>query len=203
MSSDASETESWLCDLREGNPSALPALFEHFRPRLRQMVRLRMDPRLAARVDASDVLQEAFIRAYRGLPDRFENDRQASAWLYRIVHRCCLNELRSRRRRPEAAVGEVELAVVGTEPQRRMELEDAFRTLSPADRAVLLLVGVLDLEQGPVAMTRGPGENRFDRSVQANDHALRLQQLEHAGFLHMALQEPLGTGYASALRFLG
>jgi 8-hydroxy-5-deazaflavin:NADPH oxidoreductase len=31
----------------------------------------------------------------------------------------------------------------------------------------------------------------------------RAQQLEHAGFLHMALQEPLGTGYASALRFLG
>src|SRR5207244_9467827 len=65
MSSDASETESWLCDLREGNPSALPALFEHFRPRLRQMVRLRMDPRLAARVDASDVLQEAFMDAAR------------------------------------------------------------------------------------------------------------------------------------------
>ena len=31
----------------------------------------------------------------------------------------------------------------------------------------------------------------------------RARQLEHAGFLHMALQEPLGTGFASALRFLG
>lgn len=30
----------------------------------------------------------------------------------------------------------------------------------------------------------------------------RARQLEQAGFLHMALQEPLGTGYASALRFL-
>ncbi len=30
----------------------------------------------------------------------------------------------------------------------------------------------------------------------------RAQQLEHAGFLHMVLQEPLGTGYGSALRFL-
>jgi 8-hydroxy-5-deazaflavin:NADPH oxidoreductase len=30
----------------------------------------------------------------------------------------------------------------------------------------------------------------------------RARQLEHAGFLHMALQEPLGTEYASALRFL-
>jgi 8-hydroxy-5-deazaflavin:NADPH oxidoreductase len=31
----------------------------------------------------------------------------------------------------------------------------------------------------------------------------RARELEHAGFLHMALQEQLGTGYASALRFLG
>jgi predicted dinucleotide-binding enzyme len=31
----------------------------------------------------------------------------------------------------------------------------------------------------------------------------RARQLEQAGFLHMALQEPLGTGFASALRFLG
>ena len=29
----------------------------------------------------------------------------------------------------------------------------------------------------------------------------RARQLEHAGFLHMTLQQPLGTGFASALRF--
>lgn len=31
----------------------------------------------------------------------------------------------------------------------------------------------------------------------------RARQLEHTGFLHMALQEPLGTGFGSALKFLG
>lgn len=31
----------------------------------------------------------------------------------------------------------------------------------------------------------------------------RARQLEQAGFLHMALQEPLGTGFGSALKFLG
>ena len=51
------------------------------------------------RVD--DVLQEAYLKAFRRLPSRFENDRVESAWLYRIVYRCCLDELRSRRRRPE------------------------------------------------------------------------------------------------------
>ena len=29
----------------------------------------------------------------------------------------------------------------------------------------------------------------------------RARQLEHAGFLHMALQQPLGTNFGSALRF--
>jgi predicted dinucleotide-binding enzyme len=30
----------------------------------------------------------------------------------------------------------------------------------------------------------------------------RAQQLEHLGFLHMALQDSLGSGYASALKFV-
>jgi RNA polymerase sigma-70 factor (ECF subfamily) len=105
------------------------------------------------RVD--DVLQEAYYNAYRKLPRAFANEAHESTWLYRVVYRCCLNELRSRRRRPETATAEVELAVVGSEPQRRIELEDAFRTLSPADRAVLLLVGVLDLDYASAAAILG------------------------------------------------
>jgi 8-hydroxy-5-deazaflavin:NADPH oxidoreductase len=31
----------------------------------------------------------------------------------------------------------------------------------------------------------------------------RAQQLEHLGFLHMALQEKLGSGYGSTIKFLG
>jgi RNA polymerase sigma-70 factor, ECF subfamily len=40
---------------------ALAALFEQHRDRLRRMVELRLDPRLRARLDASDVVQEAFL----------------------------------------------------------------------------------------------------------------------------------------------
>lgn len=45
----------------ETNP--LNDLFSQHRDRLRRMVQLRMDRRLAGRVDASDVIQEAFIEA--------------------------------------------------------------------------------------------------------------------------------------------
>src|SRR5262245_46924903 len=47
-------------------PNAWPeltALFDRYRDRLRLMVHLRLDRRLQARVDGSDVIQEAFLEA--------------------------------------------------------------------------------------------------------------------------------------------
>jgi RNA polymerase sigma-70 factor (ECF subfamily) len=55
--------------LREKDRQALAELFELQRPRLARMVRFRMDRRLAARVDADDILQEAFLNA----ADRIEH----------------------------------------------------------------------------------------------------------------------------------
>ena len=43
--------------------AALTAMFEEHRPRLEVMLRGRIDPALAGRLDAADLLQEAFLRA--------------------------------------------------------------------------------------------------------------------------------------------
>ena len=43
-----------------GDETALAALFDGYRERLRRMIRLRLDRRLSGRVDSSDVLQEAY-----------------------------------------------------------------------------------------------------------------------------------------------
>ena len=51
-----------------GDRAALAALFDRYRSRLRQMVRLRLDRRLQGRVDASDVLQDAYLDVTRQLP---------------------------------------------------------------------------------------------------------------------------------------
>lgn len=53
--------------LRQGGVSALADTFMHNRDRLRRMVQLRLDRRVAGRIDASDVLQEAFLDASRQL----------------------------------------------------------------------------------------------------------------------------------------
>jgi RNA polymerase sigma-70 factor, ECF subfamily len=44
-----------------GDETALAALFDGYRDRLRRMIRLRLDRRLSGRVDSSDVLQEAYL----------------------------------------------------------------------------------------------------------------------------------------------
>ena len=47
--------------LKGGDRWVLAELFDRNRDRLRRMVELRLDARLRARLDASDVLQEAFL----------------------------------------------------------------------------------------------------------------------------------------------
>jgi RNA polymerase sigma-70 factor (ECF subfamily) len=60
--------------------------------------------RLACRLtadegDAKDVLQEAFLAAYRGLP-AFRGESRFSSWLYRIATNAALMHRRARARRP-------------------------------------------------------------------------------------------------------
>jgi len=52
-----------------GDRSAAGLLLDHHRDRLRRMISVRIDPRVAARVDPSDIVQEAFGEALRKLPD--------------------------------------------------------------------------------------------------------------------------------------
>ncbi len=59
--SDSQASNALLERAAKGDPQAAAELFERYRDRLRRMVRLRLDRRLQGRVDASDVLQEAFV----------------------------------------------------------------------------------------------------------------------------------------------
>ncbi|PWT79608.1 MAG: RNA polymerase subunit sigma-24 [Blastocatellia bacterium] len=50
--------------------------------------------------DARDVLQSAYLSAFRALPN-FEGSAQLSTWLHRIVVNTALMKIRTRRRKPE------------------------------------------------------------------------------------------------------
>ena len=79
---DLSPTNQDLRQVDRGEPvSSLPELFEQFRSRLRVLVDMRMDRRIRARVDASDVLQEAFADAVRRYPE-YEQERKMTPYVW-------------------------------------------------------------------------------------------------------------------------
>jgi RNA polymerase sigma-70 factor, ECF subfamily len=64
---DSAETQQLLQQVRAGKPGALDQLLGRHRAYLRQLVGLRLDSPLRARVDPSDVVQEAQLEAVRRL----------------------------------------------------------------------------------------------------------------------------------------
>ncbi|HEY5188299.1 MAG TPA: sigma factor, partial [Solirubrobacteraceae bacterium] len=75
---------------RSGNDEAFRVIHDRYRQRLFAYTR-QMLP--GSRQDAEDALQDIFVRAYAGLR---ANDRELAlrAWLYRVAHNRCIDELR-------------------------------------------------------------------------------------------------------------
>lgn len=110
--------------------------------------------------DARDVVQDAYLRAYRGL-DRFRGDAKFSTWLYRIVANCASTTTgRRRRHRHEEMPDEAQMAdarpdndpaVQATVGDLRSRLDDAIRELPPRLRSVVVLRDVYDLPHDAIA----------------------------------------------------
>jgi RNA polymerase sigma factor (sigma-70 family) len=75
---------------RAGNEDAFRVIHDRYRARLFAYARQMLS---GSRADAEDALQDVFVRAYGALR---ANDREVSlrAWLYRVAHNRCIDELR-------------------------------------------------------------------------------------------------------------
>jgi RNA polymerase sigma-70 factor (ECF subfamily) len=69
---DSETTRLLLGRIRAGERAAFEELFARHRPLLRKLVEFRLDARLRARVDPSDVVQDTQLEAYRQLPSFLE-----------------------------------------------------------------------------------------------------------------------------------
>jgi RNA polymerase sigma-70 factor (ECF subfamily) len=152
-------------EAQEGSHAAFEALVRKYSERaFRVAFRVVRDEELAA-----DVLQEALIKAYRGLRN-FENRSAFYTWLYRIVVNLALD--RRRRERPGTTVewaDEVALNVearVAQPPSTTPELASVraevrelvargVRELPDGQREVLLLREVEGLSYQEIAATMG------------------------------------------------
>ncbi len=101
---------------------------------------------LGNREDAQDVCQEAFIQAFRTL-DRFNLGSRFKPWLFTILYRKCLDELRKKRRSREAFVrmwNEADAksnpgADVDPSPERSSLSQKILDLLSPKERTAVCL----------------------------------------------------------------
>jgi RNA polymerase sigma-70 factor (ECF subfamily) len=79
--------------------------------------------------EVEDVCQEAFIKAYKGLPS-FRGDSVFYTWLYRIAVNTAKNYLVSRSRRPPASDVDVNEAEAGDSGAVLREIEDPAGSLA-------------------------------------------------------------------------
>jgi RNA polymerase sigma factor (sigma-70 family) len=109
---------------RGGNEDAFRVIHDRYRQRLHAYSRQML---AGSAADAEDVVQEIFVRAYGGLRS---SDRELAlrAWLYRIAHNRCIDEVR--RPQPIATEAIEELtAAPAPDPMARIEQRDALRRL--------------------------------------------------------------------------
>ena len=129
---------------------------------------------------SEDVLQEAYLRAFRAR-GRFRVEAGSfRSWLYRIVYRCCLDELRRTRRRPLPWASALEaLPAPAAEPAlaARDELWRALGELSGEERACVVLVDGLGFDYESAAaildVPRGTVASRLSRARPLLRRALR------------------------------
>lgn len=147
----------------------------------RQLVETYQTPayRLAARMcgpdSAEDVTQEAFLAAWRALPE-FRGDCRFSTWLYRLVSNAAIDCLRREKKyRDTGDVDDLELPDGGPSPQEQAERSDtrdavrrALDRLSPEHRQVLLLRFMQELDYGEIAralnVSEGTVKSRINRA---------------------------------------
>ncbi|HXG11532.1 MAG TPA: sigma-70 family RNA polymerase sigma factor [Gemmataceae bacterium] len=73
MQPDSPETLALLNQARQGDAAAEERLLAQQREPLRRMIDLRLDPALARRVDASDIVNEVLLEAHQRLADYLRN----------------------------------------------------------------------------------------------------------------------------------
>jgi RNA polymerase sigma-70 factor (ECF subfamily) len=193
---DSAETQRLLEQARAGAPGAVSRLLERHRDYVRRLVALRLDPQLRARVDPSDVVQEAQMEAVRRL-DGYLADAPMPfrLWLRQIAQdRLLMLRRHHRGARRRAVTREAawpdesslalaqQLLAAGTSPSARLaaselahRVQRAVAQLPEADREIVLLRNFEGLSNQEVAHLLGlqpaTASQRYGRAL------LRLRQL--------------------------
>jgi len=183
-----------LHDAKRGDSDAVAKLFNRYRARLRRMIEIRIDERLAGRIDPSDVLQEAFIDVHNRIDELRTDDIPVFLWLRlkvgnRLIdlHRFHLGaEKRSARREISLFRGAMPLASSASlaskllgratsasnaamRAEARVRVQEALNNMDEIDREVLVLRHFEDLTNAETAtildISQNAASNRHVRAL--------------------------------------
>lgn len=105
------------------------------------------------RDDASDMTQEAFIKAYGSLSS-FRGDSKFSVWIYRITTNVCLDFLRSKSRKQQVSLtvsdddedAQLDIPDPSSDPEQQLikkismqSVEEGLKTLPDKQRQILVM----------------------------------------------------------------
>jgi RNA polymerase sigma-70 factor (ECF subfamily) len=171
-----SEDQKLIAAFRRGEESAFAALVIKYRQTVYRVAR-RMT---GNHEDASDVVQDVFVRVLRALPS-FSGSASVRTWLYRIAVNASLDHLARKAHSP------VSLPVVPDRPapltdtpgevverrERGRQIASAIDALPPRQRAAVVLRLFLDLPYAEIAQVMGCSEGTVKATMFAAMRKLR------------------------------
>jgi RNA polymerase sigma-70 factor (ECF subfamily) len=199
MEKNSCNTAALIERARAGDKAALSEIFARHRDRLRRMVEMRLDRRLQARIDASDVIQDAYLEVATRLDEYLRAPTlPLFLWLRLVVgerlttlHRQHLGtQMRDANREvslyrgalPAASSAALAAQLLGkhTSPteavvraERVLRLQEALNTLDPIDREILSLRHFEQLSRAETAQVLG-----IEEGAAAKRHIRALKRLK-------------------------
>lgn len=196
MSKSDPEDSALLARAKAGQPQALGELLQSYRDQLVRIVKFRMDPRLRGRLDADDVVQEAYIEAAQRFQDYTENQEMPFFLWLRFITVQKLFQLHRKHLGVKARDAGKEISIfAGPHPQATsavlaahllgkhtspsiaamraeatMRIENALNSMSDVDREVLALRRFERLQNEEVAkllnISKTAASNRYIRALE-------------------------------------
>jgi RNA polymerase sigma-70 factor (ECF subfamily) len=192
---DSAETGGLLAQVDRGDRQALEHLLARYRPAMRSFVELHLSPRVAARVDPSDVVQEAQMEVVRRMDDFLRRRPMPfHLWVRKTAYQRLLDLHKHHLKRARRSVGREAawpdrsslllagpFLAGGTSPSQRLEAQELARRvaqavaqLAEADREILLMRHAEEMPFEEIAclldIAPAAARKRFGRAL------LRLQQ---------------------------
>ena len=147
--------------MKEKNKDLFRKIFEELFEKYKKKVYFTAYRMLNNHEEASDVLQEAFLKAYKSFRG-FRRESQFSTWIYRIAANLCIDRIR--RKWPQYSLDE-NIEIKGWEsenPQNILEAKElhnsvtkALGSLSPQQKAVVVLHTFQGLKHKEIAEILG------------------------------------------------